>query len=135
MSSLHYQPAIEPQRTFEGSPFRLEHFFTWPTTQGGFLRFATRPWKNDDGVEQQPRLSMAHAQEKLKELANISGHGFVPDDLEFTDVPLRSMSGHKQWTDAYLLRLARHHKLRLASLERRMSNLDDPSEPALLIVP
>lgn len=24
----------------------LERFYTTPTTQGGFLRFATRPWKN-----------------------------------------------------------------------------------------
>ena len=37
---------------------RLEHFHTTPTTQGGFLRFATRPWKNERKEEQPPRLNM-----------------------------------------------------------------------------
>lgn len=112
----------------------LEHFYTSPTTQGGFLRFATRPWKDNNGIEQPPRLSMADAQAKLKALTTASGHGFLPDDVAFTDLPLRSMSGHRQWTDAYLLKLARRHNLRLASLESRMSNLDDPTNPALLVV-
>ena len=113
----------------------LEHFYTCPTTQGGFLRFATRPWKDHDGVEHSPRLSMADAQSKLRELTTTDGHVFLPDDVTFTDLPLRSMSGHRQWTDAYLLRLARRHSLRLASIENRMSNLDDPMNPALLVVP
>ena len=30
----------------------LEHFYTCPTTQGGFLRFATRPWKDAEKVPQ-----------------------------------------------------------------------------------
>jgi len=113
----------------------LEHFYTCPTTQGGFLRFATRPWKDNSGLEQPPRLSMAEAHAKLKELTAVTGHAFLPDDIAFTELALRSMSGHKQWTDAYLLKLARRHKLRLASLESRMSNLDDPADPALFIVP
>ena len=112
----------------------LEHFYTCPTTQGGFLRFATRPWKDNNGMEQLPRLSMAEAHAKLKELTAVGGHSFLPDDVAFTDLSLRSMSGHRQWTDAYLLRLARRHSLRLASLESRMSNLDDPTSPALLVV-
>jgi uncharacterized protein len=112
----------------------LEHFYTCPTTQGGFLRFATRPWKDSNGTEQSPRLSMADAHAKLKELTAVNGHAFLPDDVAFTDLPLRSMSGHRQWTDAYLLRLARRHNLRFASLETRMSNLDDPTDPALLAV-
>jgi len=49
-------------------------------------------------------------------------------------VSLRSLSGHRQWTDAYLLRLARKHGLRLASLERKMDNMDDPSSPTLFLV-
>ena len=78
---------------------------------------------------------MADAQSKLRELTTTDGHVFLPDDIPFTDLPLRSMSGHRQWTDAYLLRLARRHSLRLASIESRMSNLDDPMTPALLVVP
>ena len=44
------------------------------------------------------------------------------------------MQGHRQWTDAYLLHLARKHGLALASLESRMSNLDDATTPTLLVV-
>jgi len=113
---------------------RLEHFYTCPTTQGGFLRFATRPWKDNCGVEQPPRLSMADAQTTLKKLTATDGHVFLPDDVAFTDLCLRSMSGHRQWTDAYLLRLARRNNMKLASLESRMTNLDDPESPVLQVL-
>jgi len=33
-----------------------------------------------------------------------------------------------------LLRLASKHGLRLATLERKMNNMDDPASPALLVV-
>jgi hypothetical protein len=45
-----------------------------PTTQGGFLRFATRPWKNQRKEEQAPRLNMAVAQAKLLEFTEVEGH-------------------------------------------------------------
>ena len=45
----------------------LERFCTSPMTQGGFLRFATRPWKDERKQEQPPRLTMAEAQAKLAE--------------------------------------------------------------------
>jgi uncharacterized protein len=113
---------------------RLERFHTTPMTQGGFLRFATRPWKNERKEEQLPRLKMAEAQAKLREFTAADGHVFLPDDAPFTEVGLRSMQGHRQWTDAYLLHLARRHGLALASLESRMTNLDDPVKPQLFVV-
>ena len=113
----------------------LDHFYTSPTTQGGFLRFASRPWKNAEAIEQPPRLTIATAHTKLKELAASTGHVFLPDDASFSDLPLQSISGHKQWTDAYLLTLARRHNLRLASFDSRMSNMDDLSKPVLFVVP
>lgn len=112
----------------------LERFFTTPTTQGGFLRFATRPWKNERKEEQPPRLSMADAQARLREFTQVEGHVFLPDDAPFTDLSLRSLQGHRQWTDAYLLHLARKHSLAMASLESRMANLDDPARPVLFVV-
>jgi uncharacterized protein len=112
----------------------LERFCTTPATQGGFLRFATRPWKNEFKAEQQPRLSMAEAHAKLRDLTQAEGHLFLPDDAPFTDLSLRSLQGHRQWTDAYLLHLARKHKLTLASLENRMANLDDLQNPVLFVV-
>ena len=120
-----------PARTFiEG----LKHFHTTPTTQGGFLRFATRPWKNENKEEHPPRLTMAEAQAKLREFTNADGHIFLPDDASFTELGLRSMQGHRQWTDAYLLHLARKHGLVMASLESRMANLDDAAQPVLFVV-
>jgi toxin-antitoxin system PIN domain toxin len=112
----------------------LGRFHTTPMTQGGFLRFATRPWKNARHEEQPPRLTMAEAQAKLAEFTGAGGHFFLPDDAQFTDLSLRSMQGHRQWTDAYLLHLARRHGLALASLESRMANLDDPATPVLFVV-
>jgi hypothetical protein len=109
-------------------------FHTTPMTQGGFLRFATRPWKNARKEEQPPRLSMAAAQAKLTELTNAAGHVFLADDEPFTKLGLRSMQGHRQWTDAYLLHLARKHGLTLVSLESRMANLDDAANPVLFVV-
>lgn len=112
----------------------LAEFYTSPTTQGGFLRFATRPWKNEQKIEQPPRLSMAEAKQKLVELTAAQRHRFIPDNAAFTELGLRSMQGHRQWTDAYLLHLARKHGLVLASLESRMANLDDATLPALFVI-
>ena len=112
----------------------LNRFYTTPTIQGGFLRFATRPLKNERGEEQSPRLTMAEAQASLRAFSETRGHVFLPDDAPFTDLGLRSMQGHRQWTDAYLLHLARKHGLLLASLESRMANLDDPVKRALFIL-
>jgi toxin-antitoxin system PIN domain toxin len=112
----------------------LEKFATTPTTQGGFLRFATRPWKNAHKEEQPPRLTMVEAMAKLREFTAAEGHVFLPDDVPFTTLGLRSMQGHRQWTDAYLLYCAHHHGFPFASLESRMSNLDDPVKPVLFVV-
>jgi toxin-antitoxin system PIN domain toxin len=109
-------------------------FHTTPMTQGGFLRFATRPWKNARKEEQPPRLSMREAQIKLTEFTKTPGHTFLPDDEPFTELSLRSMQGHRHWTDAYLLHLARKHGLMLISLESRMANLDDAANPVLFVV-
>lgn len=117
-----------PARRFVES---LERFFTTPTVQGGFLRFTTRPLKNERGSQQRPRLTMAEALEKLREITADEGHVFVSDDAPFTELGLRSMQGHRQWTDAYLLHIARKHNLTLASLESRMAALDNPATPLL----
>jgi len=113
---------------------KLEKFHTTPTTQGGFLRFATRPWKNERREEQPPRLTVAEAHARLQEFTAVAGHEFLPDDVAFTELGLRSLQGHRQWTDAYLLALARKHGLAMASLESRMANLDDATNPVLFAV-
>jgi len=112
----------------------LDRFHTTPTTQGGFLRFLTRPWKNEQKQEQPPRMTVASTFATLRDLTQSPQHTFLQDDEPFTNVSLRSLSGHRQWTDAYLLRLADKHGLKLATLERKMDNMDNPDSPALLVV-
>lgn len=46
---------------------------------------------------------MAEAQTKLREFTTADGHVFLPDDVSFTELGLRSMQDYRQWTDAYLL--------------------------------
>jgi predicted nucleic acid-binding protein len=95
----------------------------------------TRPWKNERKEEQLPRMTIAAGFATLRDVTHSTKHTFLPDDEPFTNVSLRSISGHRQWTDGYLLRLARAHGLRLATLERKMDNMDDSTAPALLLVP
>ena len=109
----------------------LDRFYTTPTTQGGFLRFLTRPWKNQAGEAQPPRMSPAEAVTVLKSLAAQPKHLFLPDDAGYYEVSLKSISGHRQWTDAYLLAAARKHGLKLATLESKLENMDDPASPVL----
>src|SRR5690349_3615839 len=72
----------------------LDAFYTTPTTQGGFLRFMTRPWKDEQKREQPPRKTVADALAALNEIVRMRQHRFLADDEPFTNVSLRSISGH-----------------------------------------
>jgi hypothetical protein len=109
----------------------LDRFYTTPITQGGWLRFLTRPWKNTQGQPQPPRMTAADALAALIKLTAHSRHAFLPDDLSFENVSLKSLSGHRQWSDAYLMALARKHRLKLATFETKLDNMDDPLDPVL----
>ena len=113
----------------------LREFYTSPQTQGAFLRFFTRPWMDTAGQRQPPRMSTGQAMSHLKAICALPRHGFVPDDLPFENVSMRSLSGFKQWNDAYLIALAAKHGLKLATLERKLDNMDDPKAPVLCVVP
>src|SRR2546426_2937778 len=71
----------------------LQRFYTTPTTQGGFLRFLTRPWKDEQKREQPPRMSVADALTTLRNVAGSPKHLFLPDDEPFTALSLQSLSG------------------------------------------
>lgn len=109
----------------------LDKFYSTPTTQGGWLRFLSRPWKNAQGEPQPPRMTTAEAFETLAKLTAQSRHVFLPDDLPFENISLKSLSGHRQWTDAYLMALARKHGLKLATFETKLDNMDDPLNPVI----
>lgn len=113
----------------------LQEFRTSPQTQGAFLRFFSRPWQDASGQRQPPRMSTGQALSHLKAILALPKHRFVPDDLPFEKVSMRSLSGFKQWNDAYLIALAAKHRLKLATLERKLANMDDPDAPVLHLVP
>jgi uncharacterized protein len=113
----------------------LERFYTTPTTQGGFLRFWSRPWKDHQKQEHPPRMSIAQAFAVLRDVTESPRHSFLSDDQPFTSASLRSVSGHRQWTDAYLMAVARHHRLKLATLEGKLDNMETASDPVLEKVP
>lgn len=112
----------------------LDRFHTTPTTQGGFLRFATRPWKDTGPRQFPPRLTMAAGVATLLELKHLSGHVFTPDDLSYTDLPTGDLRGHKQWTDAYLVHLAKRHGLTFATLDARMAAIGNTADPTIHVL-
>jgi uncharacterized protein len=109
----------------------VREFHTSPQTQGAFLRFFTRPWLDATGQRQPPRMSTGQAMGHLKAILALPNHRFLPDDLSFEQVSMRSLSGFKQWNDAYLIALASEHGLKLATLERKLENMDDLKSPVL----
>jgi predicted nucleic acid-binding protein len=46
-----------------------------------------------------------------------------PDDVEYADVPIQGIIGHRQVTDAYLAQLARTRGSRLATFDQAMAKL------------
>jgi toxin-antitoxin system PIN domain toxin len=112
----------------------LDRFHTTPTTQGGFLRFATRPWKDTGQRQFPPRLEMGAGIETLLQLTSLPRHVFTPDDLAYTALPAEILRGHKQWTDAYLMHLSRKHGLTFATLDARMVGLDNPVDRTIHVL-
>lgn len=88
-------------------------FATCPITQGAFLRVAMKL----GGV------SFADGQLALASIVNRPTHQFVGDGLEYFQVPSTGVVGHAQVTDAYLAQLARHGRMRLATLDRAQAAL------------
>ena len=113
---------------------RLQRFCTSPTTQGGFLRFATRPWKDTGPRQFPPRLDMAAGLATLQKITALPAHDFIPDDIAYTDLAGVALRGHRQWTDAYLLHLARRYGVRFATFGAAIASLDDPAAPIVEIV-
>ena len=106
---------------------------TTPLTQLGFVRIVSNPAFSRDA------LSPPEAVALLAENLTHHGHQFwsgglqVPGAIRAMASPLQ---GHQQFTDAYLLALARHRKGVLATFDRGLRMLAGrSSEDALEIVP
>lgn len=85
---------------------------TCPITQGAFVRLILREGGTPD-----------QALRSLISLTSSPRHTFVADDVAFHDVQMSGVIGHRQVTDAYLAGLARHHHMKLATLDRGLAAL------------
>jgi predicted nucleic acid-binding protein len=79
-------------------------------------------------------MTTGQAMTHLKAILTLPNHQFVPDDIPYDRVSMRSLSGFKQWNDAYLIALAAKHKLKLATLERKLDNMDLLKIPTLHVI-
>ena len=99
---------------------RAEPFATCPITQGALVRFLLR-----NGATAREAVDI------LRGLSAAGGHEFWTDELDYADVDMRGVVGHRQVTDAYLAGLARSRGGRLATLDRALAVLHD--DVALLL--
>jgi len=85
---------------------------TCPITEGTLLRFLIR-----EGT------TSVDAIEVLEGLRAQEWHSFWPDALAYEAAHLAGVIGHRQVTDAYLVALARHHRARVATLDKGLAAL------------
>jgi uncharacterized protein len=88
---------------------------TCPMVQAGFVRIVSNP------AFSQRSVSVQEAIEGLGASLRDDSHQFWPDSITFTDavrVLKRSITGHQQITDAYLVALAIQNRGKLATLDR-----------------
>lgn len=99
---------------------------TCPITELGFVRVSANPRAIRDAVSPPEAVAV------LKQLTDLSGHHFWPDELPVRATgPFAALSlvGHRQVTDAYLVALAEHNGGKLATLDRGIPDLvSDPAE-------
>jgi uncharacterized protein len=89
-----------------------ENFATCPITQGSLIRLLIREGQ-----------SAATALTILRGTATSPRHEFWPDELQYIDVPIQGIVGHRQVTDAYLAQLSRARRSRLATFDEAMAKL------------
>ena len=108
----------------------------WATTtltQLGFVRLVSNPAFSRDALS--PAEAVALLSENLAHVA----HEFWAETLQVPDAIegiAQALRGHQQFTDAYLLALAKHRKGVLATFDRRLRTLAGrPFDAALEILP
>lgn len=93
---------------------------TCPFTQAAFVRIVTNPAFSRDAVTPKEAVNLLAVNVRHK------SHQFWADEIDIVSAiwPLLGrLSGHQQVTDAYLLRLARHKKGKLATMDRAVAEL------------
>lgn len=105
---------------------------TCPLTENALLRIVGNPrYPNSPG-------SPAAVMPMLLSLKALPGHVFWPDDISIGAnewIDTRSLLTHRQVTDSYLLALARKHRGRLASFDRRLvTSAVEGGDKTLLVI-
>jgi uncharacterized protein len=95
-------------------------FATCPITQGSLVRFLVRAGQPADA-----------ARDVLAAIAGTPRHEFWADSVEFPDVNVAGVIGHRQVTDAYLAQLARAQQGQLATFDAGLAQLH--SDIAVLV--
>jgi len=101
---IHHDAALE---WFEAAGPILA---TCPITEGTLLRFLLRE-----------RQLASDAIAVLESIRSQSWHTFWPDSIPYEGSQLAGVIGHRQVTDAYLVALARHHRGRVATLDKGLA--------------
>ncbi len=104
---------------------------TCPLTQSGFVRVISNPTFSRDAV------SPAEASERLSVNLGSARHRFISASIPFAEAvaPFADrLRGHQQVTDVYLLGLAVHHGIRLATFDRALSALAGGEHRAVLSI-
>lgn len=84
----------------------VDRFSVCPIVEGALIRFLLR--SGEAAITAGRLLAEIRAQPRCD---------FIADDLSYADVDVSSLLGHRQVTDAYLVRLARQHRHRLATFD------------------
>jgi toxin-antitoxin system PIN domain toxin len=85
---------------------------TCPITQGALVRALVRAG-----------IPATRTSEILVAITKNPRHEFWPDELEYRDVPMYGVIGHRQVTDAYLAALTRAREGRLITFDRGLAAL------------
>lgn len=96
---------------------RVSDFATCPVSQLGFARVSSH---SALGYSMSPDQAFSI----LRTLLADTRHHFVPDDLSCEDRVLRTdlIAGANQITDHYLVAVARHHRLTLATFDEALAS-------------
>lgn len=104
---------------------------TCPFTETGFVRILSNPSFSRDSVSPREALTLLAAN------TSHPTHHFWPASLDLNSALkdfARSVVGHRQVSDAYLLALSLHHRGRLATMDRAISSLLQPGTSRDVVV-